>query len=347
MTIPFLHQTDLFHPHGDPDDHWDLATVYALAARQALDLQGVLLDYPPARRPGDPATLALAQLGQISGVTGIPFAVGSPYPLRSRTDTLADRPATAQAAARWLCRLLENSRAPVIIQIVGSCTDVALAGRLRPDLFASSCKAVYLNAGAAHPGKTGQLEYNVTLNPGAYAAIFDLSCPVYWCPCWDQSGEHTVGPHGTWYSFRQGDLFARLTDPLCQFFLYMLNRSTDPQYLRELRRPVDPGLREAFGAKPRNMWSTAAILHAAGIGVDTQGGLHPGGQPADPLFGFIPVTVACADDGQTTWTPAAAGSNRHLFQVRRPERYPAAMTAALGTLLETLGADPEPPLDVL
>ena len=73
----FIHQTDIFHPHGDPDDHWDLATVYALAARGALDLQGLLFDYPPAHRTGDPATLAMAQLGHITGITGVPLTVGS------------------------------------------------------------------------------------------------------------------------------------------------------------------------------------------------------------------------------------------------------------------------------
>src|SRR5258705_13876458 len=30
---PLVHVTDLFRPHDDPDDHWDLATVYALARR--------------------------------------------------------------------------------------------------------------------------------------------------------------------------------------------------------------------------------------------------------------------------------------------------------------------------
>ena len=28
---PYLvHMTDIFHPHGDPDDHYDLALVFAL-----------------------------------------------------------------------------------------------------------------------------------------------------------------------------------------------------------------------------------------------------------------------------------------------------------------------------
>ncbi len=29
--IPLIHETDLFRPHIDPDDHFDLACVYALA----------------------------------------------------------------------------------------------------------------------------------------------------------------------------------------------------------------------------------------------------------------------------------------------------------------------------
>ena len=57
----FIHQTDLFHPHGDPDDHWDLATVFALAGQGQLNLRGIVIDYPPPHRAGDPATLAVAQ----------------------------------------------------------------------------------------------------------------------------------------------------------------------------------------------------------------------------------------------------------------------------------------------
>lgn len=34
MPVPLIHQTDLFRPHFDPDDHWDLACVFALAARE-------------------------------------------------------------------------------------------------------------------------------------------------------------------------------------------------------------------------------------------------------------------------------------------------------------------------
>ena len=49
--IPLLHSTDLLHPHDDPDDHYDLATVFAMPE---FDLRGVVLDLGErqAQRPG-------------------------------------------------------------------------------------------------------------------------------------------------------------------------------------------------------------------------------------------------------------------------------------------------------
>jgi hypothetical protein len=29
LAVPTLHTTDLFRPHNDPDDHWDLASLSA------------------------------------------------------------------------------------------------------------------------------------------------------------------------------------------------------------------------------------------------------------------------------------------------------------------------------
>lgn len=332
-----VHQTDLFHPHGDPDDHWDLASVYALAMRGAFDLRGVMLDYPPDHRAGDPATLAMAQLGFITGIAGVPFAIGTARPMRHRRDARRDDATAENSAARWLCRALQDSPEPIAINIVGSCTDVAIAGLMRPDLFKSKCKAIYLNAGSAHPGAGGALEYNVRLNPGAYAAIFDLPCALYWCPCWHRTESREVGPNGTWYSFKQGDILGRLSGPLCNFFIYMLSRSQDPKYLRCLAGPPDSGLASEFGQQPRSMWSTAAILHAGGMGVDADDGLLPAGRVKDPLFNFAPVEVTCADDGRTTWRPAGGDTGRFIFNIRRPDIYPAAMASALCKLLEGIG----------
>ena len=40
-TVPVIYCTDLFHPHVDPDDHFDLATLYAMPE---LEIKGIVLD---------------------------------------------------------------------------------------------------------------------------------------------------------------------------------------------------------------------------------------------------------------------------------------------------------------
>ncbi len=49
MTHPIIHQTDLFHRHGDPDDHVDLATVFALASQGRLDMRGIVIVETPGK----------------------------------------------------------------------------------------------------------------------------------------------------------------------------------------------------------------------------------------------------------------------------------------------------------
>ena len=38
---PYIYSTDLYHRHGDPDDHFDIATIYALPE---IELKGIVLD---------------------------------------------------------------------------------------------------------------------------------------------------------------------------------------------------------------------------------------------------------------------------------------------------------------
>jgi hypothetical protein len=39
--VPILYSSDLYHPHADPDDHYDLATLFAL---EELNVRGIILD---------------------------------------------------------------------------------------------------------------------------------------------------------------------------------------------------------------------------------------------------------------------------------------------------------------
>ena len=45
MAQKVIHITDLYHPHQDPDDHFDLAQIFALAKQGDLEVLQVMIDH--------------------------------------------------------------------------------------------------------------------------------------------------------------------------------------------------------------------------------------------------------------------------------------------------------------
>ncbi len=351
--VALIHATDLFRPHADPDDHFDLATVFALAAQGRFDLLAVMIDHPPASLAADPDVLAVAQLNRITGLA-VPVLTGSP---KRHDPAEASRPENREgiAGVTALLKIMRTSSLPVVISAVGSCRDVALAGRLEPDLFAAKCAGVYLNAGSGTPDRTkaARLEYNVNLDPASYAAIFDLPCPVYWLPCFEVApGEgvpFAAGEFGTFYRFFQKDVLRRLSPRLQNYLAFMLKQgdadrahqseadALRPSWLRTLEGPRDEALLERQGERPRNMWCTAGFFHMAGLSVAGSGlVLERGAAPGPPVYTFDPVRVRCGADGVTSWSPDPGSRDRFIFHVHDKVGYPGAMTAALGKLLSSL-----------
>ena len=346
MPKPWIHQTDLFRPHEDPDDHWDLACVFALAAAGKADLRGVLIDYPPdwdLAKGCNPDVAAVSQLNYLHGLAA-PALVGSSIPIQTRQDTQAHAPPLDRRGVEFLLRTLRDSPEPVIIHIVGSCRDVALAGNLAPELFRTKCAAIYLNAGSGEkdppPGK--KLEYNVALNAAAYGATFQIPCPIYWMPCWEAKIDQLQTEEwSTYWRFRQDEVLPALSPELQHYFAYVLGRLTRSDWLTFLRQggPLLDGVREAaqilaeHGPKPRNMWCTGGFLHAAGYTVSTAGRIVPLPDAADPVFEFVPINVSCDPQGVTRWTPSSGLTNHWIYHVRNRSAYPTAMKTALRQLL--------------
>ena len=63
------------------------------------------------------------------------------------------------------------------------------------------------------------------------------------------------------------------------------------------------------------------------------GEIVPTNKATDPVFTFDPIQISCSDDGVTRWSHAETKTDRFLFHIQDIKRYPAAMTAALRTLL--------------
>ncbi len=338
--VALIHATDLFRPHADPDDHFDLATAFALAGQGRLDLLAVMIDHPTAGIAADPDVLAVAQMNRITGLA-VPALAGS-------------KGAQDDSGAKALLGIMRRSSLPVAITVVGSCRDVALAGRLEPDLFAKKCAGVYLNAGSGTPDRAlaARLEYNVSLDPASYAAMFSLPCPLYWLPCFEiaPGGGHGFagGEFGTYYKFLQKDLWPLISPRLRNFFAFMLKQGESdrsdqtaedalrPDWLRYLEGPNEEAVLVRQGERFRNMWSTAGFLHAAGLTVSTDGSVGPVAGTASPVYSFDPVRVACGPDGVTAWSPDDRSRDRFIFHVRDVAAYPAAMTKALSGLLAVL-----------
>ncbi|MGB2958100.1 MAG: hypothetical protein WBD30_04375 [Bacteroidota bacterium] len=338
MSVSVIHQTDLFRPHMDPDDHWDLATIYALATAGDIDLRGILIDSPPHTKL-NPDVMAVAQMNHITGLS-VPCAVGSSLPMRSRRETQACAPVSDRSGVEFLLSLMRGSSSPLVINVVGSCRDVALAANSAPELFESKCAAIYLNAGygSNEIDDSWELEYNVRLDRPAFAALFDVPCPVYWLPCFEDMRRGTVQEWGTFWRFRERDLLQEVTPDLQRYFAFMLGRLEQSGWFGFLHGgDVSSIFRDTY-EDFRNMWNTAGFLHVAGRTVSTEGEIVTLGEPGEsPVYGFEPIGVTCDDGGVTRWRTETGSTGRYIFHVCSLERYQEAMTRALTSLLSAFG----------
>lgn len=335
--VAVIHQTDCFHSHADPDDHWDLAMQFALAYVGDIDLKGVLIDYPPYTKTafghsGDPAIAAVQQLNYLSG-NYVPVAVGT-----ERNKTIEDIKTgiPLNSGIRMILNTLENSEDKVAIHIVGSSRDVAIAVKMRPDLFKKKCKAVYLNAGTATE-KTQQ-EYNVSLDPLSYRTMFSLPCPLYWMPCFQSLPfENESKINETYYSFIQKDILPFLSRGVKQYFSYALSREESNQWLAYLNKKANDELLKEQGEKTREMWSTAGFFHCAGKTIDFSGRVWDSDKcKEETVFKVVPVSAVCDDRGRVTWKRVEK-SNQFIF-VKTEDRqlYAKAMACAMMEYLSKL-----------
>ncbi len=339
--IPIIHTTDLCHPHDDPDDHYDLACLFALPE---FDIRGIVLDLGEhqASRPGRPV---VEQMLRITG-RKVPYAVGLNRPLQSREDKATDHPWQFQGGIQLILALLRDSQEKVVIHAAGSCRDLAAAFNREPELFRTKVKAVYIEAGNGPSGR--QDEYNVSIGPHSYLRLLESGLPVYWCPCFGRDG------YQSFYKVDQAEVVRACTQSVRNYFVYCLDRSKeDPlAFLSAGPKPLPAG--------PRNMWCTAPLLHAAGRNVyqrdnDDFVALSPREaekagltSKAVPAFGFVPVRLSVeGGPGSGTKNPPSGppilGARWDCPQAttarvpRRDPRYGRIMASCLKNLLAALG----------
>ena len=177
-SVPVIYCTDLFHPHDDPDDHFDLATLYAMPE---LDIKGVVLDQgrKQLERPG---RIPVPQMNRITG-RNVPAVIGLADPLKRPDDKALDQPAQFQGAVELILQTLRASAQTGLHRDGGSVRDVVCAFNREPGLFRTNVAMVLAFIGEASDAKFQ--EYNVGLDPQAFVGLMRSGLPVYWVPCFD------------------------------------------------------------------------------------------------------------------------------------------------------------------
>ncbi|MBN2475159.1 MAG: hypothetical protein JXB62_11160 [Pirellulales bacterium] len=335
--IPLIHTTDLYSPPQDPDDHVDLATVYALPE---LDLRAVILD--PSRRfvgQHDPGFVPVVQLNYLTG-QAVPVAAGPIDPLRSPSDTAEDRPRCEQTGIELLLSSLRLCPEPALVSVMGSARVVAAAWNREPKLLQQKVRAVLVNAGAT-TGEPGA-EWNVDLDVHAWIGLMRSGLPILWYPCTGEHGPMGLAPHNTFWLVSHRRLFDGLPKPLRAYFDYAFNYHARGDVIRLLLALGEGPSWDKVLAGRRNMWSTASLVMAAGrvLAETSEGWRFVAQEQAGGLKrqSLEMVSIACKvdDAGVIRWSPTPEPSNVKIFRRKPDEEHVRAMGEATNSLLRQM-----------
>lgn len=342
--IPLIHCTDLFHPPQDPDDHVDLATVFALPE---FDIRAVILDQGILQSAA-PGKIPLEQMMALTGRRA-PYAAGLATPLRHPEDDGTNQFARYQQGVELILRVLRESREKVTFTIVGSARDVIAAYNRDPALFRQKAGRLYFDDGNS---SGGDLQWNPLLDPQAYIRLMTSDLPVFWAPAFARddtleimaAGRLKPDPSRVYWNFRQADVFASLPVPLQNYFLYALGRKdaavVDP--LAYLHEPPEAGLREEQWKQTRHMWSTASIYHAAGCELHRKGDVWVAsrfplaGYRKASVFEFVPGSITIDRNLRTTQEGTDMSKPFRVFRILDLANYRTAMQASLRRCLSQI-----------
>lgn len=338
-AIPVIYCTDLFHPPQDPDDHFDLATLFSLPE---LDIRAIILDQGVEQQHA-PGSIPLRQMMHLTG-RNVSYAVGLQNPLRYPEDKALNQ--FMQKGPELILKALRESPTKVRIITTGSVRDVAAAFNRDPALFDGKVDRIYINAGNSGGG---DLQWNPRLDPQAYLRLLRSDLPIYWAPCF--GGKETladlaarrlgVQPYQTYWIFRHDELFRSLPNPLKNYFFYALAHEDasieDP--IAWLSKPPDQSIQHKIYSEYRNMWSTVTLLDAADRRLCAVGSswvamsAKEAGNRGARIYEFLPVRIRVNADLQGTIAGPDPSSTLRVFHLLDTKDYQPAMLDALRHLL--------------
>jgi len=274
---PVINITDLYHPHQDVGDNFDLLLPFALSDR--IELLAVIMDgtqrfreakadhpnpdYRDHHGPRDSGFIPMIQLNSIFG-KNVPCGVG-PYSTMSHVDdTLENIPLFQQSGVQLILDTLNRHPGPVEVTIFGSCRTLAVAYNRDPELLKKKIKRVHINAGT-YPA--GYLEWNVMLDPFAFQRLVESDLPIALYPCATEKGPFDKGRNNTFWQMPDLDWVGKMPPKLRRYLGFALQRVHRMDFLRALEEDWPeleaPGAFDPNFHRHHDVWETAIWMEVA------------------------------------------------------------------------------------
>jgi hypothetical protein len=335
--VPVIYCTDLFHPHVDPDDHFDIACLYAI---QEIEIKAIILDQGQKQKK-NPGSIPISQLNHITG-RNVPYAIGLSDRLKTASDKGLWQAKEYQDGVQLILKILKTSKAPVTIITVGSLRDITAGYNRSPDLFKTKVDRLFIFIGEA--SKKGHIEYNVGLDKNAYIRIMNSGLPVYWVPCFDGGHWRNNGRASYWRASHK-DLLGHASAKVMNYFIYALLKKNEKNPIQYLDKRINTDDKKKVLLMNRNLWCSAIFPHIAGrrfirlenefISVPVNASYNKE-QEIRP-FKFDEVSVFVDKQANVLYEDTNRAGRIRQFHVLTADIYAEVMTSVTAQLLLQLG----------
>jgi len=340
--------TDLYHPHQDVGDNFDLIMPYALPD---VDLLLVLLDctgkfrepyahhseWPDPYGPREPGIIPVTQLNYIFN-RNVPFGISPLEPMRTPADKMLDIPGYQNQGVDMLLKTLEESDTPVDISVFGSLRSLAVAYNRNPQLLLQKVRMVHVSAGSPSPD---YLEWNVLLDPNAFACILRSELPLTLYPCLAGKGAFTPSEFCTYWELKDLGFIKKMDKRLQQYLCYAFNKTLRHDFLRAMDEEPNIAELDNFCGKQHNVWETAIWLEMTGrkLVERADGGfrilLEDEVEATDKIFktDVLPCKFTVHDTGACEFIVCPGKeTNKFVYKIDDPHGQEKALNEALGVL---------------
>lgn len=339
--------TDLYHPHQDVGDNFDLIAAYGLPE---VDLRLIVLDctqkfrepfadhpdWPDPYGPREPGVIPVTQLNYIFN-RNIPYGVSPFTPMRTPCDTMLNIPGYQNQAVDKILKTLEESDSPVDISVFGSLRSLAVAYNRNPQLLLDKVRMVHVSAGSPTPD---YLEWNVLLDPNAFVAVMRSKLPLILYPCMIGKAAKT-SEFCTFWSLDNLSFIKKMDKRLQQYLCYAFNKTLRHDFLRAMDEEPDQAAIDSVCARQHNVWETAVWMEMTGRKLakrkDGRFRLLPACEltASDDIFisEALPCKFKVQDSGtcQYVFCPPDE-TNKFIYRINDPTGQEAALNEALGAL---------------